>query len=650
MPNALVPLQTGASPGHIAFGLMVVVAAALAVAALVVKKDDGNLTREQQQIRDQVRAALDEPAATARFSAPDIRSGAITASDIRERLETALTADGSDAPETPRQAYGEIRSALGTAWGEATADIPKHALALGEWALLVVVWGTIAVATGTIITALSWESSRMTLGEYLSYFSTVAANGAEMAVSLAFQFPFADVLWSLGFAYGILLIDAIYHYPWGLAALLLLAAAGMFVLERRLGDGVPEPTLVRKRFVLGAVGAAIAVWTVGTVVTVFASPLLARGGVGWLGHVLGFLAAVGVAGIFAWIGLQEATWRVRSAAASAEATIPQTAGVLGARAVAGFLRPVAILAVAAYIVTAIATGRLLHVIQAAIDASIEVKVIVVASAFLLGYILAHEVGDAGPEVRRALVELQARERARASAALASVPYVGVVFAFAAGYAFQLPLVVSVLLAILAGVGFRLVVQHYHRLRRAHADEDDGYPPTGSLLASCRVAETHAGERYLVTIGGTLYAHEDRQSLIDTCVDVLQARAHGDDPDPTIDEWFARNLCEFGQGDYRETYHVDANGFLGGKLAERTRKELVSALRDSPDRRRHRDDLLDDDCEDIPDAVARRRLAELLTTPALRQHADGTVRLKKDIWSQMVDDTHDVDTQRAKQAI
>lgn len=649
MRNAATVLQTtGASMEHVAIGVLVLLAAGMLVAYTIVTKDDGGLNTDQQTVRDQVRAALDEPASSVRFDAAGIRSGTITRSDLADGLRDAFETDAVDAPETAGQAASEIRNAVGEAWRDATDTIPRHVLALGEWAVLVMVFGTIAVSSGVIIAALGWQAGRMTLGEYLDYLSHVATNGIDLAITLTFHFPYSALLFDLGFAYFVLLFDVVYHHPWLLASVMLLAAAGLFVLERRAGSNVSDPRLVRKRFIAAAIGGAITVWLAGTGVTVILSPALEHTlGVGWLGHAIGFLVAVAVTIALAWIAVQEGKWRVRHAAQGLDTDTRAVAAVLAGRTLAGLLRPLAIIAVALYVINAIATGTLWAVAHAALTASIEVKLIAAGSTILLGYLIGRELSDAAPQVRRAIVELQARERARANAALTSTPYVGVVFAFLAAWAWQLPILLGVIIAILAGIGFRGAVRVYHRARRRHAERDDTPPPTGSLLAACRTIDTIHGDRYCVTISGTLYAHTNIEELIETSVDVLQARAYGNDPDPTVEEWYARNLREFGLSDYHETYDAQDNS---GKLPERARKRIVTELRDSPDRRSHRDHLIDDVCSDLPDEITRRRLAEMLTTPALRLHGDGTVRLKKDIWANMVDTTRDVDAQRIEQAI
>jgi len=644
MPDPQFPwilVQTGGvSMTQVTFGVLVIAAAAVITAFLLVRARDQGLPEDQRVVRDQVRGALEEGSVTKRLDAAAIRAGELDAAALATEIRRLFKQEVTAEPETIREASGEIRTAFGESWREKTEWIPSSALALGEWALAILVFGSIAVATSMIVSALGFTAGRPSVGEVLAEIGEAANTGIEWFVQALGLFPFADFLLSLGLAYGILLLEQIYQHPWVLAALMLAVANALLFLELDvdLPTNHDRTEDVTARMAAAAIlGGLLVVWAVGTAVRLALDPVFALADQAWIASLLGFLVALAV---IVWLLVGTTRWlgeRIRRAARGVNTAHPKVVALVVLRLLASILRPVGIVATAIYVAVVLATGSLARVLGAYLTASVEVQLSIAGLALLLVTALLWELREAAPQVRQALTEWGAREQVRLGMAVKSVPYLGVVFAFLVLYGFQVPIMVATVAAALVGMGFRILVSRYVQARRRYAEREDGEVLSSSLVIGARTVNTAEGAVYLLTVADTLYAHDRLDPLVKVGVDAIEQRARGGEADATIAAWYARNLRKFGLHGFAQTYRVKtdrATGseYLAGKLPERIRKTILTHLREQPGRRSSRDQLVDDVCGEMPDAVVRRRLAEMILAGGLREHADGTVVLKRDIWA------------------
>jgi len=642
MPEMLpwLVLQSSSEPSmtQVAVGFCIVFAAAVYVGFLLIRRRDEGLPEQQRVVRDQVRGALDEGYPTHRFDAAVIR-GEIIADTLADRLRDLFQRASTEEPETVREAGSEIRRALGRAWREQTAAIPDRVMALAEWAVAVLLFGSVAVATSTLVNTLGWTAGRTTVDEILADTSWALRTAIDWAVHAIGLFPFADTLASLGIAYGILALEQLYQNPWILAGEMLLIAVALLVLERRVNIGYERvDPLGWRGSVVSLLTGLVVIWGVGVAVAAPYRWVFGLGGLEWVGDAIGLVGAV-----IATVGLVVGGLRWVSGygdrlVAGVETWRRGVTLLLAARAAGTLLRPVAVLAVAAYLIAGVAGGQLFEVWRAYQGAAIEVKLLLAGLLALVVIGLLFEVRAAAADVRHTVTEVWARERVRAGVALQSMPYIGVVSAFIIAYGWQVPVPLSLVIAILAGVVFKAIVSRYLQARRRYAERERGAPMPASLVVGARTVDTVDGVVHLLAVDGEIYAHERREALIQTGVEVLQRLARGETADPTVEEWYARHLREFGLGDWGETYRIERDRVTGdevlaGKLPERVRKRVLDHLRDQPGRKASREAILDDVCGDIPQDIVRRRLTEMVLAGGLRERADGTVLLKRDIWAE-----------------
>lgn len=640
LPLSWVVLQTGGvSPTQIVFGLSVVVAAVIWAAFALSRAHDSGLPDDQRVVRDQIRGALDEGYVTKRLEAEAIRTGELVGADLVDEMRTLFEREAVDEPETVREAGGAIRLAFGEAWREKTEWIPGRVLALGEWALAVLVFGSVAVATSLIVSALSFSAGRPSLAKAVTEISEALSTGIKWGVQTLGLFPFADILLSLGLAYGLLAVETLYQHPWVLAAFMISVATALLYLEIRvdLPTDHDQTDPVGARMAAAALlGATLLVWAVGTATRLALRPIFGRVGEPWGASLIGGVLALGA---ILWLVGATKRWlgsRIRRAARAVENARPAVGALVIVRIVASVLRPVGILATGVYVLVVLATGSLARVISAYLTASVAVQLSVAGVALLMITAVLWELRDAAPQVRRALVEVWARERVRAGMALKSMPYIGVFLAFLIFNGFQFPFLLSIVAAALVGMFARIVVSKYLQARRRYAEREDTDRLPSSLVVGVRSVDTAEGAVYLLSVADTLYAHDRLESLVDVGVAALDQRAREGRADPTVAEWYARNLRESGLHGWAQTYRIETDratesDYLAGKLPERIRKHILAHLREQPGRKSSRDQLVDGVCGDMPDAVVQRRLAEMIIAGGLREHADGTVVLKRDIW-------------------
>jgi hypothetical protein len=636
-------LQGGVTSTQVVMGFGVILVAVLWTAFSLIKYRDRGLPEEQLVVRDQVRAAIDQGFVTDRIKAAAVRDGQLGRADLATRLQNLFEAEEVAAPETVREAGRDIRRAIAEAWGETVAAVPGRVLALGEWALSILVFGTLAVSTSVVVEALRADPGRPSLDEVFSYVGDGVSEGIDIALTLLGWFPFADTLASLAFAYLILFLDTLWSLPWVLAALLLWTAAVLFILERRVDIGEQGATLSRRDIVSGLLGAGLFVWLIGAAVAGFLRPFFGLADLAVVADLVGLIVATSVALDVAIWALRQWFRRARRVRTRARGDVSDGAvvAVLAVRGFAGVLRPVAIVATATYALAVLWGGNLLTVIGAFLAAEVEVQLTVLGVIVLVTLAVAWEVRDAAPQIRETLAEIWAREAVRLRLALTSAPYFAVVFAFIVFSGWRLPFLLSLVGAAIIGLLARIVLSYYLQARRRYADREQGTRLPSSIVVGVATVETKRGPVHLLSIGETTYAHEDVADLVETGADVIESRARTGGAAPTVAEWYARNVREYGIADYAETYRIQrdpttGSKYLAGKLPERVRKRVLDHLRSQPGRQSSRERILEDVCADMPDAVVRRRLAEMIVAGGLRERSDGTVVLKTDIWAQDVD--------------
>ena len=586
----------GLTTGQVLIGIVVVLAALLAVGIGRSMASGLGLPTELARIRDQARGSkADQTPTTRRFSAAAIRNGEV---DLQQEI-VALFEEGSDAPDRTRDALAEARTAIGAAWQEKTAAIPSQALALAEWGVLVAIFGAVAVSTGLLVTALEASPTYPTLTGAFDWLTTTGHQGVDLVATLLTAFPYFSFFWSLGFAYGLLVLEYLYYHWFVLAGLLLVASVAIGLLERRVDTAMPRKPIFRRRTTGGfALGSGFLAWLAGSLT----AQALRVVGLPQYADPAGLGVATAIVLTAAGLGGYHLVKRIdtyRDNHTKGEAPL---LGLALLRAAGRGLRGIAILFVGVYLLVAILDGRLLHLLGAFRNATIEVQVLVALGALAVVGLLAYEVRAAWPDVREALEEMAVRQRVRAHTFAVGVPVLAVGATYAIAWAFQRPLWVALLAAVFAGVVFRLLTLGFVRVKYRRSTRSRDRTPSGTILVQAYSLDTDAGTYPLVTIGSShQLAHETVTGLAPDAADVVAAKARGEDPPATVTDHFADHLLEYGIHDIEETQT---------KLRERVRKRVMQRLRAANGEKVYRPEIVEDDLGDVPSDVVDERLAEM----------------------------------------
>lgn len=516
---------------------------------------------------------------------------------IRALFDADLTVEDVSEHTTLRDAFTQVRQELGEAWRSRTSHLPKLAVALGELAVAIAVTG--GIATTSAETFRRWFTSSSD-GLNLNVLASVAIETASEAVAVGIDvlgaFPFAETLWSLIFAYGLLGLQWLYDHPFVSASILALATVLVVYLDRRAPDAV-DASLVgsRSSIALGTVACLIVIWLSGIVLAVLGDAV----GYPQIGAVAGLTAAVGFTVYFGYHAAVLFRDRVRSVASDLSSEDHLTAAYLVLRrAAAGYAGLVAPL-VPVYLGVALVSGKLGALITAYLNGSLE-RQAVVSMVILLGLaVVARQAQAAYPDVKAATQELVARQSVRAVLFGRGVPIIVVVLAYFLSVGFGFSAGLSAVIAVAAGITTRLLYVLVLRARyRASLIESHQRLPSRVVVQGYQF-ETADGETvYYAAVNATELAHRDRDELVDEILDASDELFASGEISPSVAQEFAEDLFEFGIVDVEETRT---------KLRRQVREETVGRLRQNGEMLEQ--ETLEDELEEYPASIWEQCLRE-----------------------------------------
>lgn len=143
--------------------------------------------------------------------------------------------------------------------------------------------------------------------------------------------------------------------------------------------------------------------------------------------------------------------------------------------------------------------------------------------------------------------------------------------------------------------------------------------SGQVIRCLRATDADGQPIFLVSVGGLLLAHRDRDELKADTLTVLRAMRVGDDPPATMSEWYARDIKD-GRVDLQRS--IDrARGDCELRLEENLKREGELDIKQLYHR------LVHDDGFRYPPEVVGSKLDQLLDRD-VRLHRDGTLRYQR----------------------
>lgn len=471
----------------------------------------------------------------------------------RDRIHALFQTDppGDDGQVPVRAALDDVRDELSEVWHGRIESIPRLGLLLIEEAIGLAVLGGLAVLPTAAFARAFNAGGSLTLDHIWQEGVTLSVDVFETGLDIAGLFPYGDILWSLTVAYGILLVDWLYHHPFITASLLTASAIAIIYLDRRVPEGtqgrvVQSPSAAG----LSAAGAVVSIWLAGVLPTA-AGHLL---GIPTVGSILGFLAALAVA---AWTTIQTGRRLLGRVLATRRpdhegVDAPLAAYIVVRRIGAGLAGMVAPLVVV-YAVVVLVNGKLTAVAAAFARGSLGVQVLaLVVVALTLGTLVV-QVRDAWPALGTAVRQLTNRKAVRFALWTRAAPVVVLLFVtfFAIGLGLSLPLAFA--LGLLAAAGARWGYVLYRRLhRKAVAYEPVDYAAVRVVIQAYTLETADGDPRYYALVNTVPVAAEDPAAATDAVLAVARDLFEDGEPSPMVEREFATDLLEYGIVDIEET--------------------------------------------------------------------------------------------------
>jgi hypothetical protein len=484
-----------------------------------------------------------------------------------------------------------MRRAISSSLGARFGGIPRLALLVGEIGGAIAVFGAMAVSTQAIIRLLQHGTEGQTSLDVLGLAGELTTDVLQVGTDILLAFPYVDVLWAL-------LVTAVvvggewayqHWYVWtpllGVGALLIVA------LDRRVTADVDVQLYQNRRDLpLLFLGALLLVWSAGVI----------PAAIGRLADAptLGALAGFSLASVLAsWLVVDalRAFWRrIRIAARMDWAADGESLGVAVYLAVRRVVAAVAVVLsplVPLYLAVLVGTGRLGRIWYALWTAPMEAKVLVVTTVVGLVGALGWQAQAAWPDVRAAVVETIARRRVRAALFTRALPWAGIGIGYVAGYALSRSIPFAIVIAAVVGVGARGLYVLAMRARHRASLLGDVEPLPSTVLVEAYGLPDADGDRHLLVRlnGGTELAFDDVDRAVDVVSDVAISLSEDGRAEPTVAEWFARDLQQHGIVDRDETerrlrraIHEDALQLLRGDDGTVDLAELESELSEYPE--------------------------------------------------------------------
>ena len=582
---------------------------ALALIALAYRSRTIELTEDQQRHVDALRMQLE--AKTPRRLRLDIEADFDARRGDLRRLWTATDDwSGSDDP-TVGQALREVHDTIFERWETTTGPIPHFALRLGEEAVVVFVLGALAVISVERWEAwLSAQSPRPEPGSIVATLHSATMTVLEMGQAGIGYFPYGDMVWALSLGYSILFYQWLYHNWWLLSLVLIAGAVLITVLDRRLELEETEVFDDRRRIAFRIVMALGAIWAVGVIPTLAGQ----AAGIERLGAAAGFLLAFVTGIAFAYIGAVRAWRRLTRAGGSGETGLPIPANRssktvsyptlvgsyllarrlwLGIGVVAATLIPI-------YLLVLIADGRLLELIGAFRSASTEMTVLIGLVTVSLVALVAKVVEDAWADLRAATRTALASQSVRLAVFGRALPYGTMVLTYLIASGLQLPIVMSVALAIVAGVIARVAYVLFARVKyRNQLREPREREVSRVLVEAWTLEDADDEEHYVARVNGERLARARVDDLVDEVIEQARHLREEGEFAQTFGRHHVKNLLEYGyvdENDSRQELRVEIQHTIENELKRRNGRAPKSAI--------------DEALEEYPDTVVEEKQRDL----------------------------------------
>lgn len=472
---------------------------------------------------------------------------------VRELVAGDRDRASDDASVTISEAAGLVHTELLNSWSEKTESVPRLSLRFAEEAVALLILGVLATVSIETFQSVFSTGGGMDVAAALETAQESLHTFATTGLDALTAFPYAGLLWSLAFAYSMLLAEWVFFNPWVVIGLLIVLA----VVVARLEQHVPEVaefeivTESRRSIALSVAGAGLLVWLAGVVPATLGSLV----GVGRLGSIAG-LAAAGVVLLgLAYFAVGILRYHVGQLSRAVDgASRLAIAGLFIRRAGLG-LGALAAPLIPAYAVYILVTVRLPAIIGAFLDGSPGVQLLVLVSVVVAIGMALVQVRDVWPDVRLAVAESLSRRAVRTMAAEKVFPSLVFAFLVLVGTGMEMGVIMSVSVGLSAAILARVLGTNYLRLRD-WVDNRESEPVTASRVVfdayTLRTADEDNRPLYYVRVNGEAVAACDVDRVTDAALETAAELFEDGETEPRIESIHAENAMEFGIVDIEET--------------------------------------------------------------------------------------------------
>jgi hypothetical protein len=507
-----------------------------------------NLPDDQQRHAKALIGQLESQTPTSLSWRPsELTAGDYGRQTVRDALEATPGTDVQADRATMSQAAREISAAWSTGIQSLTQRLPALAVRLLTLAGGIVVLGPVAVYALDRWRAAAQGGSGLELAAVVDALADITTTFASEATGLITSFPYFGDLWGLALATAILTWQTVYAHPLVTAAVLVVTALVVAVLDRRLvttddlrRDSVSVVTAPR------VVAATVGVWALGVGPTAVGTIIGYPSQGATVGVIVAFLGALGAV---AWT-VREFTRALRREARLQwpSDTDRIVAAWLVSKRIATALVGIGAVLVPAYLINVVVSGRLLAVAGILASARIEVQALIAVVVVLGLGIAAYRARDAWPDLRVALGDLTKDRGVKLALFGSGMPFVALAAVYFLTESTTGSTPIALAFALIAGVAVRGGYMLLRAIRyKASLLEGDDRAPLRVVDHCYRVTDADGRTHYVVRVNGTELAHRDPDALADAVAD-----AHRDVVDPDADgirasvaKQYARHLRELG---------------------------------------------------------------------------------------------------------
>lgn len=451
---------------------------------------------------------------------------------------------------TTRTAVAAVKQELGEVWSDRASRIPKLARWLLELAaLLTIAASLVHISLATYRRVFGGAGSGLpSLSEIVADAVWAVQQVASLATNSLGAFPFADTLWAFTFAYTIRFITWLYNSPAIVIAVLVASAIGIIWLDRQAPSARGVRVTTRFSVWTFVFGFAL-VWLAGAVPAALGN----LAGLPSVGAFIGLLLAFGTACGLAYLIGRALMADVRALVRVAEDPDRPAMAYLAVRRIGAAAASLAAPLVPIYLLAAIVNGQLAGIVQAFVAGSILVQIAVGLVVLVFLGALAWVARDAAGEVSAALRNLSTDTAVKLALFGRGVPVVVMVTVYLLALGFQLPWVAGLGFAFVAGLLARGLYAGARALRyRTSQIESSQRTPSQVQIRAYQLEAANGETRYYADVNSTRVAHDDPDAMAEAVCGLVESLFAGEDPSPTVERVFARDMLQFGIIDIDET--------------------------------------------------------------------------------------------------